>query len=221
MSDLKDLYRRVDAYIEKHFARNDEILSAALQAAQDAGLPAINVSANEGRLLYLLARICGARRILEIGTLGAYSTIWLARALPPDGRILSLELSAPHAAVARANLERAGLSAQAEIRVGAATASLDAMIARKEAPFDLVFIDADKANYPAYLAASLALTRSGSLILADNVIRNGRILESGGDADLVGIQTFNQRLAADPRLEGVLLPIFRENLDGLAVARVK
>lgn len=213
----------IDSYINTLFAPTDPMLEAALEASNGAGLPAIHVSAGQGKLLYLLARIAGARRILEIGTLGGYSSIWLARALPSDGRLISLEVDSHHADVARANLERAGFGERAEIVVGAALESLKRMAAAGETPFDLVFIDADKQTYPHYLEWALRLTRPGGLILADNVIRGGEVLDATSeDAGLRGIRAFNAALAEDPRLEAIVLQqVGVKGHDGLAIARVR
>jgi caffeoyl-CoA O-methyltransferase len=210
--------KRIDSYIEGLFGEQDEALERALEDSRRAGLPEIQVSPNEGKLLYLLAKMSGARRVLEIGTLGGYSTIWLARALPEGGRLVSLELDAHHAEVARSNVERAGLSERVEVRVGDARESLADLHGAGEV-FDLVFIDADKEGYPEYLDWSLKLSRPGTVILADNVIRGGTVLEpEGGSGEAV--QRFNRLLAEEPRLEAVLLPIIRERVDGIAIARV-
>ena len=216
------LLKRIDQYIEQLCLPADESYPAALRDSEAAGLPKISISPNQGRLLYLLAKICGARRILEIGLLGGYSAMWLARALPDGGKLVSLELLEKHAAVARKNIQRAGLEAKIEIRVGPAMKALDAMIAAGDAPFDLIFIDADKSNYPGYLERSLKLSRPGTVLIGDNVIRNGKVLQNaGGDADLAAIQVFNRNMAENPRLESLLLPCFKENIDGFAIARVK
>jgi caffeoyl-CoA O-methyltransferase len=210
--------KRIDSYIEDLFGVQDAALKRALEDSRRAGLPEIQVSPNEGKLLYLLAKMSGARRVLEIGTLGGYSTIWLARALPAGGRLVSLELDEHHAEVARNNLERAGLSERVEVRVGDARESL-ADLHGTGRVFDLVFIDADKEGYPEYLEWSLKLSRPGTVILADNVIRGGTVLEPEGSSG-EAVQRFNRRLAEEPRLEAVLLPVIRERVDGIAVARV-
>lgn len=208
--------RQIDDYIQQLCIAPNPAFERALRDATTAGLPEINVSPNEGKLLYLLAKISSARRILEIGTLGGYSTLWLASALPADGRLITLELDPHHAAVARKNLDRAGLLPKVEIQIGDARQSL----AKLEPPFDLVFIDADKEGYLDYFDSAMKLTRPGSLILADNVIRNGRVLEDPpADPGTRVIRELNHRLATDPRLETILLPILRENIDGLAIAR--
>jgi predicted O-methyltransferase YrrM len=222
MPDTIDpIFTAVDDFIERTYTRPDEALRAALRDSEAAGLPKINVSANEGKILAMLARISGAKRILEIGLLGGFSTIFLARALPPGGQVVSLELSPKNAAVARKNLERAGVSERVEIRVAPALDSLAAMRARGEAPFDFVFIDADKNNYPRYFDEVMHLVRPGSLIVGDNVIRAGHVLEdAAGDADLLGLQEFNRKMAHDPRLDSIAIPLIRWRLDGIAVGRV-
>jgi predicted O-methyltransferase YrrM len=213
---------RVDRYIEALFAPQDPVLIENLKNAGLAGLPSINVSPNEGKLLFLLAKISGAGRILEVGTLSAYSTTWLARALPPGGKVITLEVDPKHADVARKNLALAGLSGQVEVRVGNAAETMRQMAAGGESPFDLVFIDADKPRYVEYLRLALELTRSGSLILADNLIRSGRVLEAApGDPNARGAKAFNEAMAADPRLESIILPTYRDKLDGLSISRVK
>jgi predicted O-methyltransferase YrrM len=173
-------------------------------------------------LLYLLARIAGAQRVLEIGLLGGYSTMWLARAIGPQGRLVTLEVNEKCVGVARKNLERAGLISRVEIRHDDAQVSLKRMVDAGEPPFDLVFIDADKPSYPVYLDYAMKLTHPGSLILADNVIRDGKVTETGGTDKLVlGIQEFNRKLAANPKLETIVVTVTREGIDGLAIARVK
>ncbi len=219
-----ELLDRVDHYIQDLFSANDEALQHALHNSQQHGLPSINVSANEGKLLYLLAKLCGANRVLEIGTLGGYSTIWLARALPPPphGRLLTLEYEPKHAEVARANIAHAGLSDRVEVRVGAALDLLPQIQARMEGPFDLFFIDADKVNYPHYLHWCISLARPGSLILSDNLIRDGRVLDPPpDDAAAQAIAHFNRLLATDPRLESLILPIMRGHIDGLGISIVR
>ncbi len=223
MSDnnSSNLLRKVDDYIASLFSPTDEALSATIEESQRNGLPSINVSANEGKLLYMLAKISGAKKILEIGTLGGYSTIWLARALPAGGRLLTLEYSPKHAEVARANIERAGLAHAVEVRVGAGLDLLPQIAANSEGPFDLFFIDADKENYPGYLEWAIKLSRPGSVILSDNLIRNGAVLApTPDDSSAVAIAEFNRTLASHPRLETIILPITRENTDGLGITRV-
>jgi predicted O-methyltransferase YrrM len=217
-----DIYSAVDLYIDELFAPADEALDAALKASADAGLPEIQVTPSQGKLLYLMARLCGAGRILEIGTLGGYSAIWLGRALGPGGRLITLELSPIHAAVARANLARAELTDRVEVVVGSALESLPALEARGEGPFDMVFIDADKTSYTEYLRWAVRLTRPGGLIVADNVVRGGRVLAPDGDAAAEGARDFNAALAAEPRLEATALQVVgRKGHDGIAIAIVK
>jgi predicted O-methyltransferase YrrM len=220
--EQRHLLLEIDHYIERLFVPRDFVFLQALRDTAAAGLPQINVSANEGKLLYLLARIAGAQRVLEIGLLGGYSTMWLARAIGPQGRLVTLEVNEKCVGVARKNLERAGLISRVEIRHDDAQVSLKRMVDAGEPPFDLVFIDADKPSYPVYLDYAMKLTHPGSLILADNVIRDGKVTETGGTDKLVlGIQEFNRKLAANPKLETIVVTVTREGIDGLAIARVK
>jgi caffeoyl-CoA O-methyltransferase len=218
--NLGALLARTDDYIEERFAPQDEALEAALRESRRAGLPQIQVSPNEAKLLQLLAEMVGARRILEVGTLGGYSAIHFGRALPEDGTLISLEIDERHAEVARKNVERAGLSSKVEIRVGDARELLARITENAEGPFDVVFIDADKEGYPEYLEWAFKLTRPGSLILGDNTIRGGSILDPQDDSARATSE-FNERIAGDPRLSAILLPILRERIDGLTIARVR
>jgi caffeoyl-CoA O-methyltransferase len=216
------LLLEVDEYIERLFVPRDPLFEHALRDATAAGLPEINVSPNEGKLLYLLAKLAGAKRVLEIGLLGGYSAMWLARAIGPQGRLVSLEVDEKCVRCARKNLERAELLSRVDIRHGDARVTLEKMIAAGESPFDLVFIDADKPSYPVYLDHVLKLTRPGSVILADNVIRGGKVAREGqSDALVLGIQEFNRKLAANPKIEAIVVTVMREVLDGLAIERVK
>lgn len=217
--DTRELLEEIDGYIEHLFGTSDEVLEATLRDSRRGGLPEINVSPNQGRLLRLLVEIAGARRILEIGALGGYSAIHLARGLPEDGELISLELDEHHADVARNNVERAGLSDIVEVRVGDAHRLLTDLIENGEDPFDLVFIDADKEGYPDYLEASLRLVRPGSLILGDNTIRNGTVLDPQEETARA-TREFNRLVAEDPRLHGIVLPLIRERIDGMTIARV-
>jgi caffeoyl-CoA O-methyltransferase len=217
--DTRELLRKIDTYVENLFSPSDEAIEAALRDSRRAGLPEINVSPNEGRLLQLLVEIAGARRILEIGTLGGYSAIHFARALPDHGVLISLEIDEHHAKVARNNIERTGLSDKVEIRVGDAHELLASLIEYDEGPFDVIFIDADKEGYPDYLASSLRLVKSGSLILGDNTIRGGTVLDPQ-DATARATREFNERIARDPGLSSIALPLIRERIDGLTIARV-
>jgi caffeoyl-CoA O-methyltransferase len=217
--DPKELLLRIDSYVEGLFAPPDPALERALHQSRRAGLPEIHVSPNEGRLLRLLAEIAGAKRILEVGTLGGYSAIHLARALPEDGSLVSIELDERYAEVARENVAEAGLGDKVEVRVGDARKLLADMAEDARGPFDLTFIDADKGSYPEYLEWALRLSRPGSLILADNVIRGGSVIDPE-DGSARATREFNERLARDPRLSALILPLIRERVDGLAIARV-
>ncbi|WP_060884888.1 O-methyltransferase [Streptomyces caniscabiei] len=212
----------VDAYFTTHLAPNDEALDAALRDNEAAGLPAIDVAAAQGKFLHLLAQIQGARRILEIGTLGGYSTIWLARALPADGRLISLEYSARHAEVACRNIARAGLDTLVEVRVGPALESLPKLTDENPEPFDLVFIDADKANNPHYVEWALKLTRAGSVIVVDNVVRGGRVADADStEPDVRGTRAAIELIATHPRLNGTAIQtVGTKGYDGFALARV-
>jgi predicted O-methyltransferase YrrM len=217
-----DIFTAVDGYIDGLFAPEDAALTAALERSRAEGLPQIQVSAGQGKFLYLLAKLVGARRILELGTLGGYSSIWLARALPEGGRMVTLEYEPKHARVASANLAGAGLADRVEVVVGPALDTLPGVIDRADAPFDLVFLDADKVNYPNYLPHILRGMRSGSLLLGDNVIRKGAVLDPARDESVQGVHAFNAMLAADDRLEAVILQqVGIKGHDGLAVARVR
>ena len=221
MSDIQ-LFKDIDRYIEKNFGRPDSVLLGTLKNSDAAGLPRISITANQGRLLYLLARISGAKRILEIGLLGGYSTIWLARSLPAGGQLVSLELEEKHAQVARKNLVRAKLEKKVDIRVGPALKLLQQMVKQKEPAIDFIFIDADKVNYPHYLKWSLKLSRQGTVIIGDNVIRNGAVLKAkAANPDVAGTKKFNQLLSSNPKLESILVPCIKESIDGFSLARVK
>ncbi|MEU0003551.1 O-methyltransferase [Streptomyces sp. NPDC006314] len=216
------LWDDVDDYFISQLSPDDEALRAALRDSEAAGLPPIGVTAAQGKFLQLLAQVQGARTILEIGTLAGYSTIWLARSLPEDGRLISLEYSAKHAEVATRNIARAGLDRIAEVRVGPALESLPKLADENPAPFDLVFIDADKANNGHYVEWALRLTRAGSLIVVDNVVRDGRIADaSSTEPDVVGTRAAIELIAAHPRLSGTAIQtVGHKGYDGFAVARV-
>jgi predicted O-methyltransferase YrrM len=219
---MSESWTAVDDNITSHLVRPDAALDAALAATSEAGMPAIAVSAPQGKMLALLARIAGARRILEIGTLGGYSTIWMARALPAGGRLVSLEVDPKHAEVARRNLTAAGVEGVAEIRVAPALDTLAQMVEAKEAPFDLVFIDADKANIPAYVDRSIELSHPGTVIVVDNVVRNGALLdESGEKPDVVGVRRMHEQLAADPRVTATTIQtVGSKGYDGFTLVLV-
>jgi caffeoyl-CoA O-methyltransferase len=210
----------IDESLTALFAPEDDALRAAREAPLEHNMPSIEISPLQGRLLQVLALACGARKILEIGALAGYSGIWLARSLPAGGRLISLEISPEHAAVARASLERAGVGDRAEVRVGPAEQLLPALAV--EAPFDFVFIDADKPSYPSYLEWALQLTRPGSIIVADNCIRSGAPLRGdSADAGMAAIATYDQRVAGDSHLLSVAVPLDEGGMDGFAISVVR
>jgi len=213
----------VDAYIAGKLLGDDPALDAALAANAAGGLPAIDVSAVQGKFLYLLALASGARRILEVGTLGGYSTIWLARALADDGRLVTLELEPRHAAVARGNVDRAGLGDRIDIRVGRAAETLAAMVAAGEGPFDLVFIDADKPSNAVYLDHAIRLSRPGTVIVVDNVIREGQVADpASNDPAVKGTRALFDMLATDDRLTATALQtVGAKKWDGFVMAVVR
>ena len=222
----QDEWTEVDHYIEPLLLPEDAVLEAALRASADAGLPAIGVSPPQGKMLELLARVRGARAILELGTLGGYSTIWLARALPADGRLVTLELNPAYASVAAANIERAGLSALIKIEVGPARDSLRALIDQDAGPFDLVFIDADKQGTPEYFELALQLTRPGSVIVTDNVVRDGELAnEQTEDERALGMRRFHELLAHERATERVsattVQTVGAKGYDGFTLALVE
>ena len=220
MDDTRELLGKIDRYIEELFATNDEVLEKTLRDSKDAGLPEIQVSPNGGKLLQMLTEISGARRVLEIGTLGGYSAIHFARALPDGGALISLEVDERHAEVARRNIESAGLQDRVEVLVGDAHDRLAELVESGAEPFDIVFIDAEKEGYPAYLDRALELSRPGSLILGDNAIRGGSVLNPE-DESARATHEFNETLAQHPGLSAIVLPLVRERIDGLAIARVR
>ncbi len=212
----------VDRYINDLFIAADPALDAALEASLAAGLPAINVAPNQGKLLHLLARIQGARNILEIGTLGGYSTIWLARALPSGGRLITLEADPKHAEIARANVTRAGLNPNVDLRLGLALETLPQLAQEGCGPFDLIFIDADKPNNPEYFQWALKLSRRGSVIIVDNVVRKGDVVDAASsDPTIVGVRRFNAMLGAEPRVSATeIQTVGSKGYDGFAIALV-
>jgi len=215
-----DQWNDVDAYIEETIVGSDEALQAALDTSVAEGLPAIAVSPAQGKFLHLIARLIHARSVLEIGTLGAYSTIWLARALPNDGRLISLEVNAHHADVARKNIARAGLSSVAEVRLGAALETLPKL--RNEAPFDVFFIDADKVNIPEYFRWSIDLGRSGSVIIVDNVVRDGALADPNTkDEAVLGVRRLHEMLRNEPRVTATTIQtVGMKGYDGFTMALV-
>ena len=219
----QQLFESVDHYISGLFGDQDEVLAATERSITEANIPQISVSPNQGKFLQVLALLCKASRILEIGTLGGYSTIWLARALPSTGRLISLEIDPNHAAVARKNIIHAGLDSAVDIRVGKALDSLAQIKAENMAPFDMIFIDADKPPYPEYFQWALRLSKSGTLIVADNVIREGKVLDkTSSDAMVQGAQRFNQLLASHPAVTATIIQtVGLKEHDGMAIAVVK
>lgn len=218
----QELWSAVDRYINQLLVPSDAALDGALAASDEAGLPAINVAPNQGKLLQLLARLQGARAILEIGTLGGYSTIWLARALPPGGRLITLEANPKHAEVARANISRAGLANLVQVCLGPALETLPRLLHEGRGPFDFIFIDADKTGYPDYFAWALKLSRPGSLIVADNVVRKGALADpANGDPLVQGVRRFTELVAAEPRVNATAIQtVGSKGYDGLAIALV-
>jgi len=216
------VWAKVDGYFGDLLAPSDEKLDAALSANEKAGLPQIDVTSLQGKFLEFLVRISGARRVLEIGTLGGYSTIWMARALPDGGRMVTLELNPHHARVAIGNLQNAGLSERVEVRVGPANESLSTLVTVTSEQFDLIFIDADKQGYPEYLRWALKLSHPGTVIVADNVVREGKVIDAqSNDANVQGVREFTAQLAAEPRLSAtVLQTVGVKGYDGFALAIV-
>ncbi len=216
------MWASIDRYFGDLLAPSDEMLEAAVKANRKARLPAIDISPLQGKFLQVLVQMTQARSVLEIGTLGGYSTIWMARALPKRGRIISLEFSPRHAEVARANLHCAGLLSRVEIRVGPALLSLPVLKASGAGPFDLIFIDADKENNPKYLEWALRLSRRGTVIVVDNVARHGSVVQAkSSKPDIVGTRRCLEMMAAEPRLSAVALQtVGVKGLDGFALAVV-
>jgi predicted O-methyltransferase YrrM len=218
----EEVWSNVERYISDSMVRADAALDAALAASDAAGLPAINVAPNQGKLLHMLALMVGAKRILEIGTLGGYSTIWMARALPAGGRLITLEADRKHAELARRNIDAAGVGALVEIQLGKALELLPA-VAGSEERFDLIFIDADKANTVPYFEWALKLARPGSVIIVDNVVRKGAVADpSSSDKDVQGMRRFYDRLADEPRVIATAIQtVGSKGYDGFAIAIVK
>ena len=217
-----DRWAAVDGYFSEQLSLSDPVLDAAMAANKSAALPAIDVAPNQGKLLQMLAQLAGARRILEIGTLGGYSTIWLARALPADGRLITLEFSPKHAEIARANVARAGLSDLVEIRIGAALDTLPKLQKENSEPFDLIFIDADKSNNSEYVRWALKFSRPGTLIIIDNVVRDGAVIDADStDKDVQGARRLFELLASEPRISSTAIQtVGVKGHDGFAFALV-
>jgi len=218
----EELWTEVDRYFSEHLLPSDPILESALEESASAELPAISVSPNQGRFLQMLAQIVGARSILEVGTLGGYSTIWLARGLRPGGRLITLEVDENHAEVARRNLSNAGLEEVVELRVGNALETLPQLSAEGRAPFDLIFIDADKQSIPTYFEWALKMSRPGTLIVVDNVVRKGAVIDGEStDPNIQGARRFIESLGADPRASGtVIQTVGIKGYDGFAIVLV-
>jgi predicted O-methyltransferase YrrM len=213
------IWADVDRYITDALVPQDEVLTQALRASEAAGLPSIAVSASQGKLLHILARAMGVRSALEIGTLGGYSTIWIARALLGGGHMITLEADAKHAEVARANIARAGFAEIVDVRLGKALDTLPKIQAENKGPFDLVFIDADKVNIPQYYEWALKLTRPGSLIVVDNVVRDGGLIDPNGDESVQGVRKLHEILAKDPRVSATTIQtVGSKGWDGVTFA---
>lgn len=218
---LQETWTAVDEYAAGLLAPHDDVLEAALRAGEEAGMPAIAVSPPQGKLLQILAQAIGARAVLEFGTLAAYSTIWLGRGLAPDGRLVTLEANPDYAAVARENIARAGLEEVVDLRVGAALEALPRLRAEGVGPFDLTFIDADKVHTPEYFAWSVEHTRPGGLIVADNVVRGGTLVDSGDDPTPAAQRRLHEEIAGDPRVEATTIQtVGGKGYDGFTVALV-
>jgi predicted O-methyltransferase YrrM len=217
-----ETWTSVDRYFGDLLLKNDPDFDFALQSSAKAGLPAIQVSPCQGKLLQLLAQTQGASRILEVGTLGGYSTLWLARALPKGGSLVTLEFDPKHAEVARANFAQADLAGIVEVRVGDAKATLPKLASEKGPPFDLIFIDADKSGYPVYFDWALKMSRPGSLIIADNVVRNGAVAnEASTDANVLGVRRMNEIVSSEPRVTATAIQtVGSKGYDGFLIARV-
>jgi predicted O-methyltransferase YrrM len=218
----QEQWTAVDQYINEMLVPSDPVLEAAVRASTDAGLPSIQVSPPQGKLLHLLARSINAHEILEIGTLGGYSSIWMARALAPGGHLLTLEADSKHADVARSNFARAGLSESIELRLGPALNTLPKVASEGRGPFDLIFIDANKSTMAEYFDWALKLSRRGSIIIADNVIRDGAVIDPASpDADIQGVRRFNERVAAEPRVSATAIQtVGSKGYDGFALVLV-
>lgn len=220
--DVNEIWVKVDEYIDGTIAGNDDALDAAMKANAQAELPSIDVTAAQGKFLHVLALAIGAKRVLEIGTLGGYSTIWLARALGRGGRLVTLEYEPKHAEVAKSNVKRAGLAKKVEIRVGPAADSLARLVEEGVRPFDLIFIDADKRNNAVYVDWALKLSRPGTLMVVDNVVREGELVDGEStDPDVQGIRTMFERMSSEPRLVATALQtVGTKGYDGFAIAVV-
>ncbi|GHB85178.1 O-methyltransferase [Persicitalea jodogahamensis] len=217
-----DIFTKVDEYIGNLLGQEDAVLKETIRSLDQAGMPQISVSANQGKFLQVLLILGNVKTVLELGTLGGYSTIWLARALPEDGKIITLEIDEHHAEVARQNIAKAGLTEKVEVRVGKAMDILSQMQSEGEGPFDMIFVDADKPPYAEYFQHALALSKPGTLIICDNVIRQGKVLDAdSGDERVQGVQRLNQLLAETPQVTATILQtIGAKDYDGMAIAVV-
>ena len=217
-----EIFENVDDYIRDLVGTEDDILKSTFDSTQDANIPPISVSANQGKFLQVLAKTCNAKKILEVGTLVGYSTIWMARALPKNGKLISLEFEPLHARVAKNNIEKAGLSAIVDIRVGKAIELLPQLVSNNEGPFDMIFIDADKPPYAEYFQWALKLSRPGTLIIADNVIRDGKVMDPKSSDEMVqGARRFNALLAKTPEVTATIIQTVGSKMhDGMAIAVV-
>jgi predicted O-methyltransferase YrrM len=217
------LWARIDDYLVDALVPSDSVLDHTLRAGVDAGMPQIQVTPTQGKLLYLLALAVGAKRILEVGTLAGYSAIWMARALPPDGRLVTLEVDSDNARVARSSIRRAGLEDRIDVRLGPAMETLPALQAEGAGPFDFVFVDADKENNPGYVAWALRLSRPGTVIVVDNIVRHGALIDAASeDASVRGVRAMFELIASEPRLEATALQtVGSKGHDGFAILRVK
>jgi len=218
----QQIFEKVDRYIRDLLAPEDVVLQETIMSLEAAEMPQISVTANQGKFLQVLAMMCNAKRILELGTLGGYSTIWLARSVPDDGKVITVEFDPHHAAVAKKNIENAGLSGKVELRVGKAMEILQALKTAGEQPFDLIFIDADKPPYAEYFELALGLSRPGTVIICDNVVREGKVLEENSDDDRVkGVRRLNQMLSENKQVTATILQtVGSKEYDGMAIAVV-
>ena len=218
-----EIFKKVDNYISNLLAPEDDVLVDTIKSLDHEGIPQISVSATQGKFLQVMTILCNAERILELGTLGGYSTIWFARALPDNGKIITVELDNKHATVARQNIDKAGLSKKVEIRVGKAIDVLQEMVKTNESPFDLIFIDADKPPYTEYFEQALLLSRRGTLIICDNVIRDGKVLDADSTDEMVkGVQRFNDMLGKNTKVTATILhTVGVKEYDGMALAVVR
>jgi len=221
-NEALDIWKKVDNFFTDALIPADGVLEAALAANREADLPAIDVTPLQGKFLEIMIRATNGRRVLELGTLGGYSTIWMARAVGLAGQVVTLELDSRHGEIAQRNLDNAGVADRVQLRIGPASESLAAMVSEKSAPFDFIFIDADKAGYPDYIEWSLKLSRPGTLIIADNVVRDGKVTDpSDPDPSIQGVRRFTELVADEPRLSTtVLQTVGSKGYDGFAIAVV-